>query len=159
MPGSLISAPNGSSRMRHPQPPVVRLVEVLVEEEHVRRQLPGAVESGDRLRERREVHVGGLREPDGIHGARGTRAGIVVDPQHVVVARGEDRAGDLELDAVLVQVGDLVPARERPSDDASDQRVDLDLVVVLLRRERELHRQPDAARVVPLLDECARAPP
>ena len=95
----------------------------------------------DGARERGEVDVGHLPEADDVHRARRPARGEVVDPEDVVVARREDGAGDLDLHPRLVEVGDPVARGERAAHGARDERVDLPLLVVVLRRQGEPQRE------------------
>ena len=74
-------------------------------------------------------------------------------PQHVVLASGEDRTRDLERKIGAAHVRQRVVIGERVANHAADQRVHLDLIVVLVEGEREVHRQPDEPRVMRALDD------
>ena len=94
------------------------------------------------------------READAVDVSGRSLSGIVVKPEDMVVTRRQDRPGELDLQTVLAQVRDLVASCERSADDPRDEGVDLGLIVVLVRRESELQRKPDAARVGPLAGEA-----
>ena len=72
----------------------------------------------------------------------------------MVLPSGEDRTRDLEWKIRAAHVRQRVAVGERVTDHSADERVHLDLVVVLVEGEREIHRQPDKPRVVRALYDC-----
>ena len=139
---------------RHPEPTAAWFVEVLVEEDHVRRQVANVVIATNGGRERRQVGVGDQLIADVVESVR--RMALrrdVMRPQHVVLARRIDGARDRQRKVASLEIHQRVVTGERVSHGATDQRVDLRLLVVLVGRQRELKRQPDEAGIFPLRDQ------
>ena len=125
-------------------------------QDHVERHHAGAVVAAHRRRERGEIRI---RHHRVAHVVDGTGVPLaaheLVRPQHVILPRREDRSRDLEREIGAAHVRERIAIGERVTDDPSDQRVHLDLFVVLIEGEREIHRQPDAPRIARALDDRA----
>ena len=130
---------------------LVDLVVVLIEEHHEDRELVAlaAVHGLDGLGQRLDVPPDRLAPRDAVRPLVAVAAAEVVDPQHVVVARLQDRVPQLVVELVVEDVADRVRARERLADQPAEHVLDLGLRIVLARAQAVIERQPDQARVVP----------
>ena len=117
----------------HPDPAGVRLVEVLVEEDHVDGELAGGVVRTNALGQGLQVAVVHLVEAQPVAATRAVLAAVVVDPEHVVVLGRLDVAQQLPLELLVDDVVVLVAAAELLPDGALDERVELRLGLELFR--------------------------
>ena len=141
----------------HPDPAGVRLVEVLVEEDHVDGQLAGGVVGANAFDQGPQVAVVDLVEAQPVAAPRAVPAAVVVDPEHVVVLGRPDVAQQLPLELLVDDVVVLVAPAELLPDGALDQRVELRLGLELLRTLGEPDREPAELRGLPDLGHHAPA--
>ena len=123
---------------------------MLVEEDEVLREPAGAVVLADAFGQGAQVDEH-LVETDAVGLPLPVLAAEVVHPEDVVVPGREHGAGELDLEGLVHDVRQVIPAGERRLRRLRDDRVHLGLGIVLLLAEGELQRQPDEARVLPPL--------
>ena len=138
---------------RHPQPAVVGLVEVLVEDDEVLGQRAGLVVALDARGQRVQI-LADVHRRDAVDRPRFRPAPHIVNPQHVILLGLFDGASELELERLVEHVVDAVALAETVARRPLDESVEFRLGVGFLRQQRHLERHEQPRVGAPVLSDA-----